>query len=59
MYVNQIFEFSMALGNGKFQEILSGTYNMEENEKEYIDQSLASDGITVIYRNSQYKKKVK
>ena len=59
MYVNQIFEFSMALDNGKFQEILSGTYNMEENEKEYIDQSLASDGITVIYRNSQYKKKVK
>lgn len=59
MYVNQIFEFSMTLDNGKFQEILSGTYNMEENEKEYIDQSLASDGITVIYRNSQYKKKVR
>ena len=59
MYVNQIFEFSMALDNGKFQKILSGTYNMEENEKEYIDRSLASDGITVIYRNSQYKKKVK
>ena len=34
MYVNQIFEFSMALDNGKFQKILSGTYNMEENEKE-------------------------
>ena len=59
MYVNQIFEFSMALDNGKFQKILSGTYNMEENEKEYIDRSLASDGITVIYRTSQYKKKVK
>lgn len=31
----------------------------EENEEEYIDKSLESDGIIVIYCNSQYKKKVK
>ena len=59
MKVNQIFEFSMALDNGKFQKIFSGAYNMEEHEEEYIDRQLGDKGITVIYRNSQYKKKVK
>ena len=59
MYVDQIFELSMVLDNGRFQKIFSGAYHIEEREDEYIDQSLASDGITVIYRNSQYKKKVK
>ena len=32
---------------------------MEENEEEYIDQSKAEKGMTVIYRDSQYKKKVR
>jgi hypothetical protein len=32
---------------------------MENGEDEYIDQSLEEKGITVIYRDSQYRKKIK
>lgn len=32
---------------------------MENREGEYVDQSLEEKGITVIYRDSQYKKKIK
>lgn len=62
MHVNQIFELSMVVDKEIFKKVLRNRYNVssyEENDEEYIDQSLASDGITVIYRNSQYKKKVK
>ena len=63
MYINQIFEFSMILDREKFQKILNRAYSkadyFERNEKEYIDQSLMSKGITVSYRNSQYRKKIK
>lgn len=63
MRINQIFELSMVLDNDKFQKALSRAYDkddyLDENEKEYIDRSLESKGIVVIYRDSQYKKKVK
>lgn len=63
MYINQIFEFSMVLDNEKFRKILNKAFNkvvyFDENEDEYIDRSLVSKGITIVYRNSQYKKKVK
>lgn len=59
MKLNQIFEFSMALDNGKFHKILSGAYNIEKYEEGYIDSSMAFNGITVVYINSQYKKKIK
>lgn len=63
MYINQIFELSMVLGNDKFQKVLSRacskTDYLDKNGKEYIDQSLESKGIAVIYRDSQYKKKIK
>lgn len=62
MFLNQIFELSMVMDKEEFKKVLRNQYNVswhEENEEEYIDQSLASDGITVIYHNSQYKKKVK
>lgn len=62
MYINQIFELSMVLDNDKFQKALSRAYNkadhLDENGKEYIDRFLESKGIVVIYRNSQYKKKI-
>lgn len=32
---------------------------MEENEDGYIDKSLSSKGVTVMHRDSQYKKKIK
>lgn len=63
MYINQIFEFSMMLDSDKFYKILNKVINKEEHlektEDGYIDQSLASKGIIVKYRDSQYKKKVK
>lgn len=63
MYINQVFEFSMVLDNEKFHKILSYAHKktdyLEEDDGEYIDQSMADKGITVTYRDSQYKKKVK
>lgn len=63
MYLNQIIELSMVLDNDKFQKVLTKAYNqadyVDENGNEIIDQSLASKGIVVTYRDSQYKKKVK
>ena len=61
MNVNQIIELSMVLDNENFQKVLEKTYseNIYEYDEEYIDCSLSGKGITVIYRNSQYKKKVR
>ena len=63
MVVNPVFELSMVLSNDKFHRLLSKiserTDFLEESDEGYIDRALASSGITVIYRNSQYKKKVK
>ena len=63
MYINQIFTLSMMLNNEKFRKVLNRVYDKVEyldgNEDEYIDKSLVSKGISIIYRDSQYKKKVK
>ena len=63
MYVNPVFELSMVLNNDKFQKLLSKisgrTDCLEESDERYIDRLLAVSGMTIIYRNSQYKKKVK
>ena len=63
MYINQIFTLSMVLDNEKFRKVLNRVYDkvrcLDENEDEYIDKSLVSKGISIIYRDSQYKKKVK
>lgn len=63
MYLNQVFELSMVLDNEKFHKILAKVCSrldcLEENEEGYMDQSLASKGILVMYRDSQYKKKIK
>ena len=63
MHINQIFTLSMVLDNEKFRKVLNRVYDkmgyLDENEDEYIDKSLVSKGISIIYRDSQYKKKVK
>ena len=63
MHVNQILELSMMLDNEGFQEVLDSVYRradgLEENGDGYIDRSLVHKGITVIYRDSRYKKKVR
>ena len=63
MYINQIFELAMVLDNKRFHQVFKHAYNkdghIENREGGYVDQSLEEKGITVIYRDSQYKKKVK
>lgn len=62
MYINQIYELSMVLDNEKFHRILNRAHKRTgylENDGEYIDRSMAAKGVTVAYRDSQYKKKVK
>ena len=63
MNLNQILELSMVLDNEHFQKVFPRLYkgegNIVESREEYIDQSLSSKGITVIYRDSQYKKKIR
>ena len=63
MYINQIFELAMVLDNKRFYQVFKHVYNkngyMEKKEDEYIDKSLEEKGIKVVYRDSQYKKKIK
>ena len=63
MVINQIFELSMLLDNDHFQKILDWVSTksdyLEEHGEGYIDLSMAEKGIKVIYRASQYKKKVR
>ncbi len=63
MNLNLLFELSITVDTEAFQKILSMTYDkstqLREVEEGYIDQSLAHKGITIIFRDSQYKKKVR
>ena len=57
MNLNQVLELSTVLDNEHFQKVFARSYNgedyIEEDRGEYIDYSLSSRGITVIYRDSQ------
>lgn len=63
MHINQIFELSMVLDNKRFHEVFKDVYSkggyMGKKEDEYVDQSLEEKGIVVIYRDNQYKKKIR
>ena len=63
MKLNPIFELSMVLDTEKFQKIFDMAYNktgyLKELDDEYLDTSLMEKGITVIYRDSQYKKRIR
>lgn len=60
MVINQTFELSMILDTDQFQRIFDNKVGyLKELDDEYLDTSLAAKGITVIYRDSRYKKKVR
>ncbi len=63
MKLNQIFELSMVLNTDHFQRIFDMAYDkaryLKENGDEYVDTSLSAKGVTVFYRDSQYKKRVR
>lgn len=64
MKLNQLFELSLTLNTTEFQRIFDSACNnfsyLEAlDNDEYADRSLAAKGIMVIFRDSQYKKKVR
>ena len=62
MILNQTFELSLILDTDPFQRIFTtkASYLKEvELDGEYIDPSLAEKGITVVYRASKYKKRIR
>lgn len=63
MYINRIFELSKLMDQERFQKIFDKVRKqsgcLERNGEEYIDHSLDVEGVTVIYRDTQYKKKIK
>ncbi len=63
MQINCVFELSMVLDGDKFHKLLTMALDrsncLEESGEEYIDRSLTQKGVTIIYRDSQYKKKVR
>lgn len=63
MKINSTYELSMILDTEHFQRVFDRAYHktgyLEELDDEYLDTSLAAKGITVVYRDSQYKKKVR
>ena len=60
MIINQTLELSMILDTDPFQRIFDNKVGyLQELDDEYLDPSLAAKGITIIYRDSRYKKKVR
>ncbi len=63
MVLNLIFELSMTLDADRFQKMFSmvcgKTDQLREIENGNLDLSMAPKGITVIFRDSQYKKKIR
>ncbi|MDE7479211.1 MAG: hypothetical protein K2M91_14965 [Lachnospiraceae bacterium] len=59
--MNHIFELSMFLDNERFWKVLDKAYKiasyMKDDEKDFIDHSLSCKVITVVSRDSQYKRK--
>lgn len=59
MYLNKIFELTKVLDADEFNTILNRVYNnLDETADGYTDRSMLNKGIMVLYRNSQYKKKI-
>lgn len=63
MFINPTIELTVMLDNNKFKKLFSRICSksscIEENDEGYIDNSLADKGMVVLFRNSQYKKKVR
>jgi len=61
--VYQAIELSMELDSKHFQKILATIADREnqlrEHDEGYVDEALSSKGLTVFFRNSQYKKKIR
>ena len=60
MIINHTFELSMTLDTDQFQRVFTTKASyLRELGNEYLDMSLVEKGITVMYRDSHYKKKIR
>ena len=62
MILNHTFELSMIVDTEHFQRVFTRACekgNLRELDNEFLDTSMVKKGITIIYRDSQYKKKVR
>ena len=60
MVLNLTLELSMVLDTDRFRNVLARAYDLRElDDDEHLDTSVAAKGITIIYRDSRYKKKVR
>ena len=60
MVISLTFALSMTLDTDHFQRIFTTKVGyLKELDNEYVDPSLAEKGITVIYRDSRYKKRIR
>jgi hypothetical protein len=61
--VKTLFELSIVLDSEKFEKLFERAachvVSPDEDGDEYVDESIAAKGITIIYRDSQYKKRIK
>ena len=66
LHSQQYFEFTLSLETEKFYKLFNRIYEKSKGEYQtysdndnYVDDALASKGITVTYHDNSYKKKVK
>jgi len=61
MFLQSIFQLALVIDSKKFMKIFDRVYSTLEHvdEDKYADYALTSKGITVLYQDSQYKKKIK
>ena len=59
MQIKSILELTLGLDKERFRKIFIKMCGKKRRDDEkYIDYSLDSEGITIAYRNSQYKKRI-
>lgn len=61
MHINPVFELTRVVDGEEFQRLFTQVQETLDpgNGDEYVDRSLSHKGLTVVYRKSQYKKKVR
>ena len=61
MFLNSMFELTLSLDSEKFTKLYEQAYGALESldSDKFADHTLAAKGITVLYQDSQYKKKIK
>ena len=61
MHINPVFELTRIVDGEEFQRLFTRVQETLDpgNGDEYVDRSLSHKGLTVVYRKSQYKKKVR